>query len=127
MNSLKAPLAISFLGCLKSNVKLSSANAILINGFVQNASPLAACGACTMACPNGALSLSTIDKTIDGKIVSRNRIQYNPSACEQCGTCTQTCPYSMLKLTQEQVPLKGFCILYEQCIPSCPNTALSLK
>jgi formate hydrogenlyase subunit 6/NADH:ubiquinone oxidoreductase subunit I len=80
-----------------------------------------------MACPNGALSISTIDKTIDGEVVSRNRIQYNPSACVKCGTCTQTCPYGMLQLSEDKVPLKGFCILCDQCIPACPNSALSLK
>ncbi|MCE7697619.1 MAG: ferredoxin, partial [Methanobacterium paludis] len=45
----------------------------------------------------------------------------------QCGDCVEVCPYSMLKLTDEKVPLKGFCILCDQCIPACTKDALSIK
>ncbi|BAW31847.1 MAG TPA: 4Fe-4S binding protein [Methanothermobacter sp.] len=85
------------------------------------------CGACTVVCPNGALILDEIEKEIDGETVKRNRIVYNPTKCQQCGTCIEACPYDMLKLTEEKVPLKGFCILCDQCIDVCPNKALSLK
>ena len=85
------------------------------------------CGACTMACPNEALTLVEMDKVVDGQIVKRNRIQYSPEKCTQCGDCVEVCPYNMLKLTDDKVPLKGFCILCDQCIPACPHEALSLK
>jgi len=85
------------------------------------------CGACTTVCPSGALTLSEMDKVIDGEVVKRNRIEYNPSVCTQCGDCVEVCPYNMLKLTDDKVPLKGFCILCDQCIPACPNEALFLK
>ncbi|HNS25224.1 MAG TPA: 4Fe-4S binding protein, partial [Methanobacteriaceae archaeon] len=85
------------------------------------------CGACTMACPNEEVTLVEMDKVIDGQIVKRNRIQYSPEKCTQCGDCVEVCPYNMLKLTDEKVPLKGFCILCDQCIPACPHEALSLK
>ncbi|MGL4669404.1 MAG: 4Fe-4S binding protein [Methanobacteriaceae archaeon] len=86
------------------------------------------CGACTSACPEGALSLTPIDKVIDGKIVTRNRIQFNPSKCNQCGDCLDVCPYQMLKLKDEGVlPLVGFCTLCEQCVGACPKDALEFK
>ncbi len=118
--------------CPNEAIKVVNANGIELPSKEQvdaepSFSQCTRCGACTMACPNGALSISTIDKTVDGEVVSRNRIQYNPSACVQCGTCTETCPYGMLKLSEDKVPLKGFCILCDQCIPACPNSALSLK
>ena len=56
-NSLNAPLAIHFLGCSKSNDKFLSANAILINGLTQNASPLAACGAWAIPAYSGCESI----------------------------------------------------------------------
>ncbi len=85
------------------------------------------CGACTTACPEGALSIAAIDKVVDGKIVKRNRIQYSPDKCTQCGDCVDVCPYNMLKLTDDKVPIKGFCILCDQCIPACTKDALSIK
>ena len=80
-----------------------------------------------MTCPNEALTLVEMDKVVDGQIVKRNRIQYSPEKCTQCGDCVEVCPYDMLKLTDDKVPLKGFCILCDQCIPACPHEALSLK
>lgn len=44
-NSRSAPLAMDFLGLVKSKARSLSANATFIRGFTQNASPLAACGA----------------------------------------------------------------------------------
>jgi len=85
------------------------------------------CGACTTACPEGALSISEIDKVVDGKVVKRNRISFSPDKCTECGDCVDVCPYSMLKLTGEKVPLKGYCILCDQCIEPCPKDALSMK
>ncbi|MBU4536111.1 MAG: 4Fe-4S binding protein [Euryarchaeota archaeon] len=85
------------------------------------------CGACTVSCPEGALSLVDMDKVIDGKVSKRKRVQYNPSLCNECGDCIDVCPYDMLKLTEEKVPLKGFCILCDQCISACPKNALYLK
>ena len=85
------------------------------------------CGACASACPKGALTLVEMDKEVDGKIVKRNRIEYSPDKCDKCGDCIDVCPYNMLKLTDDKVPLKGFCILCDQCIPACPNSALSIK
>ncbi|MCK9152596.1 4Fe-4S binding protein, partial [Methanobacterium alcaliphilum] len=85
------------------------------------------CGACTMACPKNALSLVEMDKVVDGQVVKRKRVQYNPALCDECGDCVDVCPYSMLKLTDDKVPLKGFCILCDQCIPACPKNALGLK
>ena len=85
------------------------------------------CGACTVACPEGALQLVEMDKVVDGEVVKRNRVQYSPDKCTECGDCVEVCPYSMLKLTDDKVPLKGFCILCDQCIPACPHDALSLK
>lgn len=82
------------------------------------------CGACTAACPNDALNMGTVDKIIDGKIVPRDRIEYNPTNCVKCGTCVRTCPYNMLKLTAENVPLKGYCVLCDTCVDACPEGAL---
>ena len=45
MNSRRAPLAIDFLGLVKSKDRSLSAKATFMRGFTQNASPLAACGA----------------------------------------------------------------------------------
>jgi NAD-dependent dihydropyrimidine dehydrogenase PreA subunit len=33
----------------------------------------------------------------------------------------------MLKLTGDKVPLKGYCILCDQCIEPCPKDALSMR
>jgi len=85
------------------------------------------CGACTVACPEGALQLVELDKEIDGEIVKRNRVEFSPDKCTECGDCVDVCPYNMLKLTDDKVPLKGFCILCDKCIEPCPKDALSLK
>ena len=44
-NSRSAPLAMDFLGRVKSKARSLSANATFMRGLTQNASPLAACGA----------------------------------------------------------------------------------
>jgi ferredoxin len=86
------------------------------------------CGACTTVCPEGALSLVDVNKVINGEVVTRKRVQFNPSLCNECGDCIEVCPYEMLKLEPgEKVPLKGFCILCDQCITACPEEAFSLK
>ena len=70
------------------------------------------CGACTTVCPEGALTLVDVNKVINGEVVTRKRVQFNPSLCNECGDCVEVCPYEMLKLKPgEKVPLKGFCIL----------------
>ena len=86
------------------------------------------CGACAAKCSKGALTLSSMDKVINGETVERNRIVYNPSLCEQCEECTEVCPYDMLKLKDEgNLPLVGFCTLCEQCVESCPKDAMELR
>ncbi|MCL2114858.1 MAG: 4Fe-4S binding protein [Methanobrevibacter sp.] len=86
------------------------------------------CGACAAKCPQGALTLSAMDKVINGEIVARNRIVFNPSLCEQCETCVDVCPYDMLKIKDEgNLPLVGFCTLCEQCMEACPKDAMELK
>lgn len=65
------------------------------------------CGACTTVCPEGALTLVDIDKVVDGEVVKRKRVQFNPALCNECGDCVDVCPYEMLKLEPgENVPSK---------------------
>jgi len=86
------------------------------------------CGACTVKCPQGALSLDSIDKEVNGEMVERNRIVFNPSKCDQCEDCIDVCPYDMLKLKDEgNLPLVGFCTLCDQCIEACPKDAMEFK
>jgi ferredoxin len=86
------------------------------------------CGACAAKCPEGALTLTPMDKVVNGEIIERNRIVFNPSLCNQCGDCIDVCPYDMLKLKDEgNLPLVGFCTLCEQCIEACPKDAMELK
>lgn len=86
------------------------------------------CGACASMCPNDALSVSPILKTIDGEQVSRDRIKFNPSKCDQCGECVDVCPYDMLKIKEEgKLPVAGFCTLCGQCIDACPEKVLYFK
>ena len=86
------------------------------------------CGACTAVCDNEALKLDVIDKEIDGEIVARNRIIYNPSKCNSCGDCIDACPYDMLhEAYKVNLPIAGFCTLCEKCIEKCKSDALCLK
>jgi len=88
------------------------------------------CGACAAKCPQGALTLSPIDKVVNGEIVERNRISFNPSKCDECGDCIEVCPYDMLKLNKDgnaNLPIVGFCTLCESCIEACPKDAQELR
>lgn len=86
------------------------------------------CGACTIACPEGALKLYEVEKDVNGERVKRNRIVFNPSLCNQCGDCVEVCPYHMLKLEPEaRIPLKGFCTLCGQCVKACPEGAFQIR
>jgi len=86
------------------------------------------CGACASTCPNDALKVGSIQVTVDGKTVDRDRIIFNASKCDQCGDCIETCPYNMLKLKEEgKLPIAGFCTLCGKCIDACPEKALSYK
>ena len=86
------------------------------------------CGACANVCPNDALILDYVDKEIDGEVVSRDRIIFNPSKCDECGECIDACPYDMLhKAYKVNLPIAGFCTLCEQCLEKCTPEALSLK
>ena len=86
------------------------------------------CGACANVCPNDALILDYVDKEIDGEVVSRDRIIFNPSKCDECGECIDACPYDMLhKAYKVNLPIAGFCTLCEQCIAKCTPEALFLK
>ena len=86
------------------------------------------CGACANVCPNDALILDYVDKEIDGEVVSRDRIIFNPSKCDECGECIDACPYDMLhKAYKVNLPIAGFCTLCEQCLAKCKEHALELK
>ena len=86
------------------------------------------CGACANVCPNDALILDYVDKEIDGEVVSRDRIIFNPSKCDECGECIDACPYDMLhKAYKVNLPIAGFCTLCEQCLTKCTPEALNLK
>ena len=69
-----------------------------------------------------------MDKEIDGEVVSRDRIIFNPSKCDECGECIDACPYDMLhKAYKVNLPIAGFCTLCEQCLEKCTPEALNLK
>ena len=86
------------------------------------------CGACANVCPNDALQLDYVDKEIDGEVVSRDRIIFNPSKCDECGECIDACPYDMLhKAYKVNLPIAGFCTLCEQCLAKCTPESLTLK
>ena len=86
------------------------------------------CGACASVCPEDALSIGSIEKMVDGKLVLRDRIEYNPSKCTKCGDCVPACPYNLIKLTEDpKLPIKGFCTLCDQCIEACPEHAFYSK
>lgn len=86
------------------------------------------CGACTSVCENDALKLDYVDKEIDGEVVERARIIFNPSKCDSCGVCINACPYDMLhEAYKVNLPIAGFCTLCEKCLEKCTPGSLSLQ
>ena len=86
------------------------------------------CGGCAASCPNGALNVGSIELEIDGEMVFKDRIEFNPSKCDECGDCIDVCPYDMLhKSEKPNLPIAGFCTLCGQCITACPEDALCYK
>ena len=65
----------------------------------------------------------------DFKVFSASgEIVIDPDSCVDCGLCTGVCPTEALILNPETFGLdfrRSRCIVCEQCIPTCPVSAIS--
>ncbi|WP_423792724.1 F420-non-reducing hydrogenase associated-polyferredoxin VhuB [Methanocaldococcus indicus] len=98
---------------LKKCASVCPTDAIVVDEDKKEVRMCIVCGACTVACPNGALKLGKIEH--NGK--EYNRIEYSPYLCQKCGECVKVCPMKTLRLTRsEKLPLKGFCVMCLLCL-----------
>ncbi|MEL0456601.1 4Fe-4S binding protein [Flavobacteriaceae bacterium SZ-1-7] len=76
------------------------------------------CGACSMACPQGALRIKVFDDSFAASlpekfdyVVSQDfdlmnyTIQVNPNQCNSCNNCVDACPVKALKLVKKSETL----------------------
>ncbi|HIP16739.1 MAG TPA: 4Fe-4S dicluster domain-containing protein [Methanothermococcus okinawensis] len=94
--------------------KVCPTDAIVADKKTKTIKMCIVCGACTVACPTGALKLGTINH--NGK--DYNRIEFSPHLCDKCGKCVEVCPMKTLKLSKGKIPLKGYCVMCLLCL-SC--------
>ena len=102
---------------LEKCARVCPTDAIVADKKTRTVKMCIVCGACTVACPTGALKLGTINHR--GK--EYNRIEYSPYLCEKCGKCVEVCPMKTLRLTRGKIPLKGYCVMCLLCL-SCAET-----
>ena len=97
---------------LKKCASVCPTDAIVVDDKKKEVRMCIVCGACTVACPTGALKLGKIEH--NGK--EYNRIEYSPYLCEKCGKCVEVCPMKTLRLTRGRIPLKGYCVMCLLCL-----------
>ncbi|ENN96723.1 4Fe-4S ferredoxin iron-sulfur binding domain protein [Methanocaldococcus villosus KIN24-T80] len=97
---------------LKKCASVCPTDAIVVDPEKKEVRMCIVCGACTVACPTGALKLGKIEH--NGK--EYNRIEYSPYLCNKCGKCVEVCPMKTLKLTKSRIPLKGYCVMCLLCL-----------
>ncbi|XRO77078.1 F420-non-reducing hydrogenase associated-polyferredoxin VhuB [Methanocaldococcus sp. 10A] len=99
---------------LKKCASVCPTEAIVVDDKKKEVRMCIVCGACTVACPTGALKLGKIEH--NGK--EYNRIEFSPYLCDKCGKCVEVCPMKTLRLSKGKLPLKGYCVMCLLCL-SC--------
>ncbi|WP_421078477.1 F420-non-reducing hydrogenase associated-polyferredoxin VhuB [Methanothermococcus sp. Ax23] len=99
---------------LEKCAKVCPTDAIVADKKSKTIKMCIVCGACTVACPTGALKMGSINH--NGK--DYNRIEFSPHLCDKCGKCVEVCPMDTLKLSKGKIPLKGYCVMCLLCL-SC--------
>lgn len=70
------------------------------------------CGACTEACPTGAL------------VFENERLKFDPEACTSCNICVDRCPEKVITPRPEGVAVCDLCAGDPSCVKWCPHGAL---